>query len=163
MAPVVRMFAVSLAVMLAAGACSRLSGEPPSSLLSPADAMQSIRLIQTYDTDHDGVISKTEVEAGLQREFAACDANHDGKLSSSETQAENDRRWKESGPASSPLIDWSQDGFIDFAEFSNTARSVFSEMDRDQDGSLSVNEMRQPRIRPQEQMPMPGRQGRRRG
>ena len=49
-------------------------------------------------------------------------------------QAENDRRFRAFGTEASPLIDWNQDGFIDFDEFASTARSVFEEMDKNHDG-----------------------------
>ena len=151
----------SLAVLLAAGACAR--SMPENAQLTPADAMSSIRLMQVYDSDHDGVIAKAELETGLQREFTTCDVNSDGRLNGAETQAENDRRWRASGPASSPLIDWSQDGFIDFSEFSNTARSVFGQFDRNADGRLSGAEMRPPPRGRGQGGPMPGGEGGRRG
>ncbi len=159
MLPIVRMGIAGLSVVLAVAACAR-TGAPPANMLNQADAVQSITLMQAYDSNHDGVIAKEELETGLQREFAALDANSDGRLSGAETQAENDRRWRESGPASSPLIDWSLDGFVDFTEFAGTARSVFGDRDRDQNGSLSGNEMRPPRALPPGTMPQ-GEGGRR--
>jgi Ca2+-binding EF-hand superfamily protein len=144
MTPSVRTGTVALLVMFA-GACAR--DMVPASQITPGDVMQSIKMMQGYDTNHDGVITRDEMEAALQREFAACDTNHDGRISIQEMQAENDRRWKESGPASSPLIDWSQDGIIDLAEFAGTARSTFSDMDRNGDGRLEGNELRPPRMR----------------
>lgn len=155
MAPAFRMVIVAAALVLAGAGCG-LTGQMPRDPVTPADAMQSIRLMQSYDADHDGIVTKEEMEAGLKREFSICDSNGDGRLGAAEMQAENDRRWKASGPASSPLIDWSQDGFIDFAEFATTARSVFTDLDRDKDGRLSANELRPPR---QPRGRGPGRRG----
>jgi Ca2+-binding EF-hand superfamily protein len=155
MTPAVRTGIVALLVVLI-GACAREM--TPASQITPGDVMQSIKMMQAYDTNHDGVITRDEVEEALKREFATVDANGDGRISIQEMQAENDRRWKESGPASSPLIDWSQDGIIDFAEFAGTVRSTFSDMDRNGDGRLEGNELRPPRM--QGGRRGPGRMGR---
>ncbi len=44
-------------------------------------------------------------------------------------------------PRPPPLVDWNQDGYVDFAEFAGTARSLFVELDRDGDGRLTPKEM----------------------
>jgi Ca2+-binding EF-hand superfamily protein len=87
---------------------------------------------------------RQELEAGLKRQYATADLNHDGKLDVKEMQAENDRRFRAFGTEASPLIDWNQDGFIDFDEFASTARSVFEDMDKNHDGKLDKNELRLP-------------------
>jgi len=59
-----------------------------------------------------------------------------------EMQAENDRRFRVNGAGASPLIDWNQNGQIEFDEFATTARSLFAELDRDMDGKLVPDELR---------------------
>jgi len=109
---------------------------------------QDIRLMLSFDGNSDGTVARDEMEAALRRQFAACDANHDGRVDIPEMQAENDRRFRASGTGTSPLIDWNQNGQIEFDEFASTARSLFAEMDRDSDGELDGNELR---------LPVPGR------
>jgi hypothetical protein len=98
----------------------------------------------SYDENSDGVVMRQELEAGLRRQYVTADINRDGKLDVKEMQAENDRRFRAFGTEASPLIDWNQDGFIDFDEFASTARSVFEDMDKNHDGKLDKNELRLP-------------------
>jgi hypothetical protein len=107
----------------------------------------NIRLMLTFDANKDGSVSRDEVEAGLKTQFEAADADRNGSLNLNEIQAENGRRWQASGTASSPLIDWNQDGVVGFAEFSGTAHSVFAQLDRDRGGSLVGAELEAPRVR----------------
>jgi EF hand domain-containing protein len=106
-----------------------------------------IQLMLSFDANRDGMVTRDELEAGLKQQFDAADTNHDGHLDLKEMQAENDRRWRMYGTASSPLIDWNQDGVVDFDEFATTARSVFAELDRDRGGTLAGAELRVPVIR----------------
>jgi hypothetical protein len=107
----------------------------------------NIRLMLSFDANRDGLVTRDEVEAGLRAQFEAADTDRNGSLNLSEIQAENARRWQASGTASSPLIDWNQDGVVGFAEFSGTAYSVFSQLDRDRGGTLAGVELEAPRVR----------------
>jgi hypothetical protein len=98
---------------------------------------QNIQLMLSFDANKDGTVSRDEVDVGLKAQFDAADTDHNGSLNLSEIQAENARRWQRNGTASSPLIDWNQDGTVSFAEFSGTAHSVFGELDRDRGGTLA--------------------------
>lgn len=147
MSPLVRISAAAGSVLLAAAACGTPRGGPNDNLLPAADAERNIRLMITYDANSDGTVTRQELEAGLRRQFAAADANGDGRLSTPETQAENDRRYKANGIASSPLIDWNQDAVIDYEEFATTVRSLFDALDKDHDGRLDPDELTVPRPR----------------
>ena len=120
---------------------------------------QSIKLMLSYDENSDGTVTRQELENGLRRQYAAADLNHDGRIDLREMQAENDRRFRAFGTEASPLIDWNQDGFIDFDEFASTARSVFEEMDKNHDGKLDDNELRLPQMRGRPIVPVMPRQG----
>jgi Ca2+-binding EF-hand superfamily protein len=96
----------------------------------------------SFDGNSDGTVTRDEMEAALRRQFEACDTNHDGHIDIKEMQAENDRRFRVNGAGASPLIDWNQNGEIDFDEFATTARSLFAELDKDMDGKLVPNELR---------------------
>ena len=168
MTPWIRVLACSGVVLLIAEACagrgaapSNMPGSAAARPLLPqaADLQRNIRDMLSFDANNDGIVTKEELEAGLQRQFAAADTNGDGKLDAAEMQSENDRRWRQSGTASSPLIDWNQDGVIDFAEFATTARTLFGELDRDHGGTLAGVELRVPVARRAPPDPRQGRRG----
>jgi hypothetical protein len=145
----IRIVACAGAVFLIATGCAglrRVNGM--RGLLPIGETEQNIKLMLSYDENSDGVVMRQELETGLRRQYATADTNHDGKLDVKEMQAENDRRFRAFGTEASPLIDWNQDGFIDFDEFASTARSVFDDMDKNHDAKLDQNELR---------LPQPGR------
>jgi Ca2+-binding EF-hand superfamily protein len=102
-------------------------------------------ILEAYDANHDGIITRSEMEAGLRADFAKADVNHDGKLEADEASAVNAQRLETDQSTASPLVDWNHDGFIDFAEFAATARSLFDQMDLDGDGKLTQKELHPPR------------------
>jgi hypothetical protein len=141
--------AAGLATLMIGAACSTLGTAPrgrPGAMPPPiTDLERDIRLMLSYDENTDGTVTRQELDAGLRRQFAACDLNGDGRLDGMETQAENQRRFMANGTLASPLIDWNQDGFVSFEEFATTAHSVFDQMDKDRDGRLTPDELRLPR------------------
>lgn len=164
MGSLVRVLLCGALVLLASWGCASSRGRGPELARDPRVAssqvgeMQlNIRLMLSFDANRDGLVTREEVEAGLKVQFDAADTDRNGSLNLSEIQAENGRRWQASGTASSPLIDWNQDGVVSFAEFAGTAYSVFAQLDRDRGGSLSGAELEAPRIRgvarPAPQMP----------
>jgi Ca2+-binding EF-hand superfamily protein len=114
----------------------------PGVLRPPSELEQNVRFMLSFDGNSDGTVTRDELEAALRRQFDACDANHDGRIDLTEMQAENDRRYRAAGTAASPLIDWNQNGQLDFDEFATTARSMFAELDKDMDGKLGPDELR---------------------
>ena len=100
-----------------------------------------VEILLRYDANHDGTITREEMEAGLKAEFDAADKKHDGCLDADETAAINHARWAEGLSTTSTIVDWNHDGCVDFNEFANTARSLFDEIDRDNEGKLSPKEL----------------------
>ncbi|MDE2184768.1 MAG: hypothetical protein KGJ78_17275 [Alphaproteobacteria bacterium] len=92
--------------------------------------------------DKDGNVTRADMEAGLRRDFDAADTNHDGVLEPDEVRAVNEARWKEDASAASPLIDWNQQGFVDFNEFAATARSLFQQLDVEGKGILTAKQLK---------------------
>ena len=77
----------------------------------PAGLPASAALLLRYDANHDGVVTRDEMEAGLKVDFAAADTNGDGCLGPAEVRAENDRRLARDGelsllPASAPTVEF---------------------------------------------------------
>jgi Ca2+-binding EF-hand superfamily protein len=162
----IRMLGCGAAAILAVAGCAgpRAGQRPPqggpnAAMRPVGEREQNIRLMLSYDENSDGTVTRDELEAGLKRQFTVCDLNHDGRIDIKEMQAENDRRFRAFGTAASPLIDWNQNGQIDFDEFATTARSVFAELDADHDGKLDKNELRLPMPRGGPGMAPGGQQG----
>ncbi len=107
----------------------------------PKEWHPSRDLIIKYDANHDGTLTKAELEAGLKAEFDAADADHNGCLNPDEVRSINEKRLQELGSTATPLIDWNQDGCVDFNEYAGPMRSLFTEMDRNEDGKLDPKEL----------------------
>lgn len=110
------------------------------------DKCSAAQQILRYDANHDGRLSRYELENGLKAEFAAADKNHNAVLELDEYRALNDSRWKLCGAASSPLADWNGDEVVDYSEFSGAARTLFEQLDVNADGVLSPQEIN-PRLK----------------
>ena len=150
MASLIRVLCGGAALLSLLGCASRgpeVAQDPRAASSQVGEIRLNIQLMLGFDTNKDGAVSKDEVETGLKRQFEIADTDRNGVLNLSEMQAENGRRWQSSGTASSPLIDWNQDGTVSLAEFGGTAQSVFSQLDRDRGGSLAGGELQPPRIR----------------
>ncbi len=117
-------------------------------------------ILLKYDSNHDGTLTRAELEAGLRADFDKADTNHDGRLDIDEIRAVNQARWTADSSTASPLVDWNHDGFVDFNEFAATARSLFDQMDTDGDGKLAPDELNPQRAGPRGE---DGRGGHRRG
>lgn len=107
----------------------------------PKEWHPSRDLLIKYDANRDGTLTKAEMESGLKAEFAVADVDHDGCLKADEVRAINEKRIQDLGSTATPLIDWNQDGCVDFNEFAGPIRSLFTAMDRDEDGKLDPKEL----------------------
>ena len=141
----VKMLAVAAAVLLAG--CAGHRPGPEGGPGGPGGRHEEewhapVQILLRFDANHDGSVTRAEMEAGLKAEFAAADANHDGVLELDEVRAVNNKRWSEDQSAASPLVDWNHDGVVDFDEFAATARSLFDQMDANGDGVLSPKELK---------------------
>jgi hypothetical protein len=97
--------------------------------------------LMRYDANHDGVLTKAELIAGLKAEFDTYDHNHNNCLSPDEVRAINQMRVLQDASQATPLVDWNQDGCIDFHEYSGTLLSLFDSLDKNGDGQLTADEI----------------------
>ncbi|HJW41148.1 MAG TPA: hypothetical protein VJ476_07960 [Rhizomicrobium sp.] len=97
--------------------------------------------IMRYDANHDGILTRAELTAGLHAEFNAYDVNHSNCLGPDQVRAINQMRVQQDGSQASPLVDWNQDGCIDFNEYSGATLSLFDTLDKNGDGQLTQQEL----------------------
>ena len=131
---------LSAAVFLAGCASTR----PPPRQDEP-EYRPTRTILEAYDLDHDGTVTRAEMEHGLRAAFAKADAKHMGCLDTDEARAVNQQRWEQDQSTYSPLVDFKGVGCIDFDEFAATARSLFEQMDRNANGRIEPNELTPPR------------------
>jgi len=130
-------FALCL-LLLSLSACA--GQRPPPQ--APAEFHPPRSILEAYDLNHDGTVTRAEIEQGLHADFAKADAKHTGCLDAEEARAVNQQRWEQDQSTYSPLVDFKGQGCIDFDAFAATARSLFEQMDANGDGKVSPDELR---------------------
>jgi Ca2+-binding EF-hand superfamily protein len=115
-------------------------------------------ILLKYDANHDGTVTRDELIKGLKAEFAAHDTHHNGCLDGEQAAEINQARVDADQSTATPVVDWNQDGCIDYTEFSAAPYSLFDQLDADHDGKLTQKELqragakpREPGAEPQEQ------------
>jgi hypothetical protein len=131
------------AVLLLAGCAHVPKPRPQALAFRPA-----IKALMRFDSNHDGDLTRGELDAGLRARFAKADTNHDGRLDKAEVRAVNEARWSRRGATASPLVDWNQDGYVDLSEYASAPHSLFDELDVNNDGVLSKAELKPPVAQP---------------
>jgi len=137
----------SVCVMLSLAGCGG-DRPPPDRGDHPPEFHPPSTILEKYDANHDGIVTRKEMEEGLRVDFAKADVKKNGCLNDDEVRAVNQQRWDEDQSTASPLVDFKGQGCIDFDEFAATARSLFAQMDLNEDGKLTKDELHPPRGRP---------------
>jgi hypothetical protein len=136
-----------LALLALLTACSGRTPTPPwlQSTEKPRDENYHggsvTLLLLRYDANHDGTLTKEELAAGLKAEFAAHDVHHNGCLDPDQVAAINQARVEADQSAATPIVDWNQDGCVDYTEFSAAPYSLFDQLDANHDGKLTPKEL----------------------
>ena len=169
-------------LLLAFPALAGCAGHPrqPPPWLRPAEKPRddnyhggNAAMLLKYDANHDGTLTRAELIGGLKAEFAAHDTHHNGCLDADQAAEINQARVDADQSTATPVVDWNQDGCIDFTEFSAAPYSLFDQLDTDHDGKLTPKELQRagakprdadaPAAEPQEEEPRQRRPGGRRG
>jgi Ca2+-binding EF-hand superfamily protein len=98
-------------------------------------------MLLKYDANHDGTVTRDELIRGLKAEFAVHDTHHNGCLDAEQAAQINEARVEADQSIATPVMDWNQDGCIDYTEFSAVPYSLFDHLDADHDGKLTPKEL----------------------
>jgi hypothetical protein len=98
-------------------------------------------MILKYDANHDGTLTRDELIKGLKAEFALHDTHHNGCLDPEQAGDINQGRVEADQSTATPVMDWNQDGCIDYTEFSAAPYSLFDQLDANHDGKLEPKEL----------------------
>lgn len=102
-------------------------------------------LLASFDTNEDGIVSRTDLSAGIEAAFADADANGDGELTALEQQA-----WARSLPtrdnslANPVRFDPNLDRRVSFEEFSAVITDLWNDYRADGDDVLKVSALKAP-------------------
>lgn len=140
--------AVSLAVMaaLALAGCGTFGSQHgrwnPGAVPRSEDWHSPRASLLRYDANHNGILTRAELRTGLKAEFDAYDSDHNNCLSADEVRAINQTRVLQDASQAIPLVDWNQDGCVDFREFSGANLSLFDSLDFDGNSQLTATELK---------------------
>lgn len=139
-------FVIFLGLLLLA-ACSGGRREPPPWMRpteKPRDENYhggNAAMLLRYDSNHDGTVTRDELIRGLKADFAAHDIHHNACLDADQAAQINQARVDADQSTATPVVDWNQDGCIDYTEFSAAPYSLFDQLDANHDGKLDPKEL----------------------
>jgi Ca2+-binding EF-hand superfamily protein len=116
-------------------------------------------MLLKYDLNHDGTLTRDELIRGLTAEFAAHDTHHNGCLDAEQAGEINQARVDADQSTATPVVDWNQDGCIDYTEFSAAPYSLFDQLDADHDGKLTPKELQRAGAKPPDANPQQREEG----
>jgi len=128
--------------LLTAG-CSSGRNQPPP-WMRPAEKPRDENyrggpsaMLLKFDASKDGIVTRDELIAGLRAEFAAHDVKRSGCLDGDQVADINQGRVDADQATATPLMDWNQDGCINYTEFTAAPYSLFDQLDRNRDARLT--------------------------
>jgi hypothetical protein len=148
-------YLILLSVVVLA-ACGGERRQPPPWLRStekPRDENYhggNAAMLLKYDANHDGTVTRDELIRGLKAEFAAHDTHHNACLDADQAAQINQDRVDADQSTATPVVDWNQDGCIDYTEFSAAPYSLFDQLDADHDAKLTPKELQPAGAKPRD-------------
>lgn len=107
------------------------------------------RMLQELDTNGDGEIAKSEIDARRAEAFAKSDTNGDGVITPAEFEAAAEARKAEREArrreAMFSRLDTDGDGAVSEAEFTTREMKMFERADADGDGVITAEELEEMR------------------
>lgn len=114
-------------------------------------------MLERFDADKDGQITRAEVEAAQKARFASFDADKDGALSLDEFRSMMAARLDEMAKRGFERMDRNEDGRIEPGELRHSPARMFSRLDANWDGVVTAEELRMARFeRKHEKLPHHG-------
>ena len=107
-------------------------------------------LLLKYDANHDGTVTRDELIRGLKAEFAAHDSRGNACLDPEQADQINQARVDADQSTATPVVDWNQDGCIDYTEFSAAPYSLFDQLDINHDGKIDPKELQRAGAKPRQ-------------
>lgn len=98
-------------------------------------------LFRRYDADHDGRITRAELEAAAGRTFDRIEGSRDGAVTATEVSAANDARRARGAAARMKALGAGPDGKVTREAWIAAEDRTFHRLDRNGDGVLSADEM----------------------
>jgi Ca2+-binding EF-hand superfamily protein len=156
-----RAMKVSTATMLAAAGVLALAVTAPASAQGPGGGMGqgpgmgagrgmgpgmgpgggAVRMIEMYDSDGDGKVTKQEFDAGHSLKFDVYDVNNDGKVTREEFQMNFGGRNAQRAQQAFDRLDTNHDGVIGKDEFEDLTEIRFERVDVDKNGVITREEI----------------------
>ena len=90
----------------------------------------------------DGSLTRVQLVTGLRRDFAKADVDRNGCLNENEVRKINQQRWKDDASSASPLIDFKNNGCLDFDEYAAEPLSLFDQLDAKGTGKLTAAQLK---------------------
>ena len=112
-------------------------------------------ILLKYDANHDGTVTRDELIRGLKAEFAAHDTHHNACLDAEQAAQINEARVDADQSTATPVVDWNQDGCIDYTEFSAAPYSLFDQLDANHDAKLDPKELQRGGATPRDPKAVP--------
>ncbi|MDM7945497.1 MAG: EF-hand domain-containing protein [Oceanibaculum nanhaiense] len=103
-------------------------------------------MLERFDANKDGQITRAEVKAAHEARFASFDADKDGALSQDEFRSMMAARLDEMAKRGFERMDRNKDGKIEPGEQRHSPASMFGRMDANWDGVVTAEELREARF-----------------
>ena len=155
--------------LLPLAACSGGRREPPPWMRpteKPRDENYhggNAAMLLRYDANHDGTVTRDELIRGLKADFAAHDTHRNACLDAEQAAQINQARVDADQSTATPVVDWNQDGCIDYTEFSAAPYSLFDQLDANHDGKLDPKELQRAGAKPRDPAAADQQEGESRG
>ena len=112
-------------------------------------------MLLQYDANHDGTVTRDELIRGLKAAFAAHDTHRNACLDADQAGQINQERVDADQSTATPVVDWNQDGCIDYTEFSAAPYSLFDQLDANHDGKIDPKELQRAGAKPRDPNAVP--------